>query len=208
MDTVLIFAGGDSPGLEVIEDLPQADLVVAADGGYDSATRLGVVVDVVVGDLDSISTTELPHRIVVERHPRDKDATDLELALELVARDRPDRVVVVGGSGGRLDHELATAALLCSPRWRGFDELDWITERGRAHVVWRRRVLHGDVGATVTLLPVGGDAEGIHTRGLRWNLEGERLAVGSSRGVSNVMEAPVADIRLASGCLLVVIPNP
>ncbi len=207
MDTVLIFSSGDSPGAGVVEDLPQADLVVAADGGYDTATNLGVAVDVVVGDLDSISTTELPHRVLVEPHPRDKDATDLELALELVARDSPDRVVVVGGSGGRLDHELATVALLCSPRWKRIDEIDWISQRGRAHVVWRRRVLHGDVGATVTLLAVGGDAEGVHTRGLRWNLEGERLAAGSTRGVSNVMEAPVADIRVGSGCLLVVFPG-
>ncbi len=208
MDTVLVFAGGDSPGPEVVEDLPQADLVVAADGGYDIATDLGVVVDVVVGDLDSISTTELPDRVIVERHPRDKDATDLELALELVARDKPDRVVVVGGSGGRLDHELATASLLCSPRWRSIDEIDWLTKRGRAHVVWSRRILHGDVGATLTLLPVGGDAEGVHTRGLRWNLEGEHLACGATRGVSNVMESPVADIRITSGCLLVVFPRP
>jgi len=206
MDTVLVFSSGDSPGAEVVDDLPQADLVVAADGGYDIATELGVVVDVVVGDLDSINTTELPDRVIVERHSPDKDATDLELALELVARDNPERVVVVGGSGGRLEHELATAALLCSPRWRGIDEMDWISARGRAHVVWGRRILHGDVGATITLLPMGGDAEGVHTKGLRWNLEGETLRHGSTRGVSNIMQSPVADIRVTSGCLLVVFP--
>jgi thiamine pyrophosphokinase len=207
METVLIFSSGDSPGPEVVDDLPEADLVVAADGGYDIATELGVVVDVVVGDLDSISTAELPERVITERHPPGKEATDLELALELVAGDKPERIVVVGGSGGRLDHELATAALLCSPRWRGIDELDWITARGRAHVVWHRRIVHGDVGATVTLLPVGGDAEGVHTKGLRWNLEGEFLRHGFTRGVSNIMESPVADIRVTTGCVLVVFPG-
>lgn len=207
VEIVLIVAGGEAASPDTAADLPRADLVVAADAGYDAALALGLPVDVLVGDMDSIQATDIPRHVIVERHPPDKDATDLELALELVARDSPGRVVVLGGSGGRLDHELAVAGLLCSPRWIAIEELDWRSERGWAHVVRRRRVLHGDVGATVSLLPIGGDAYGITTTGLKWNLQEETLHTGTTRGVSNVMTAPVTDVRVSGGSLLVVFPD-
>lgn len=206
METILIFAGGDTPPKGTVEDLPSSGIIVAADSGYDSAIELGYRVDVIVGDLDSLQAVELPSHVVVERHPVDKDATDLELAMELAIRDSPERIVVVGGSGGRIDHELATAALLCSGRWKEVDEIDWISGRGRGHVVHRRRIVHGDVGVTLSLIALGGPALGIHTTGLRWNLEDGELHPGSTRGVSNVMISPVADIRIGSGCLLALLP--
>lgn len=205
MDTILVFAGGDRLEPDLAEELPVADLVMAADSGYDAAVSLGFAVDVLVGDLDSITTEPIPGHVVVERHPVDKDQTDLDLALELAMRDEPSRVVVVGGTGGRLDHELATASLICDERWSEV-EMDWVSSRGRAHVIRRRRIVHGDVGATVTLLAVGGAVTGLTTRGLRWELEQATFQPGSTWGVSNVMQTPIADIKVGSGCLLVVFP--
>lgn len=207
MDTVLIFAGGDSPADSLVEEIPSADLIVAADGGYDLAIGQGYAVDVLIGDLDSIETDAIPSNVIVERHPADKDATDLELALDRVVVERPQRVVVIGGAGGRVDHELAAAALLCSGKWREIDEIDWITDRGWGYVIRDRRIIHGDVGATLSLIPMGGDATGVRTRGLRWDLTNETLHYGTTRGVSNVFAGPVADIRLSLGCLLAMIPR-
>lgn len=207
MDTILIFAGGDLPDADLAEELPSADLVLAADSGYDAAVHLGFRVDFLVGDMDSITTSPIPDHVIVERHPIDKDQTDLDLALELAMREDPSRVVVVGGTGGRFDHELSTVGLICSDRWSAVDEVDWVSSRGRAHAVWRRRIFHGDVGATVSLVPVGGPVTGLTTTGLKWELEGDTLQPGSTRGVSNVMRAPVAEIRVGSGCLLVVFPG-
>ena len=206
MDTILIFAGGDILDDGIADELPSADLIVAADSGYDAAVHLGFRVDVLVGDLDSIVAAPIPGHVIIERHPEDKDQTDLDLALELAMREEPSRVVVIGGTGGRFDHETSTIGLLCSGRWSLVDELDWLSTRGRAHVVHRRRVLHGDVGATVSLIPVGGTVSGVTTSGLRWDLDGDTLDAGTTRGVSNVLRAPVADIRIDSGCLLVVFP--
>jgi thiamine pyrophosphokinase len=205
MDTILIFAGGDPPEPDLAQEIPAADLVMAADSGYDAAVSLGYAVDVLVGDLDSIVTQTVPAHVVVERHPADKDQTDLDLALELAMRDEPSRVVVVGGTGGRLDHELATASLICDERWADI-EVDWVSSRARAHVIRRRRIVHGDVGAIVTLLAVGGPVSGLTTRGLKWELANARFEPGSTWGVSNLMQTPIADIKVGSGCLLVVFP--
>jgi thiamine pyrophosphokinase len=115
-------------------------------------------------------------------------------------------VIVVGGAGGRHDHELATALLLTSPRWAGLEEIDWISGRSRSHVIRGRRLVHGDIGITLSLIPGVEGAYGVETKGLRWNMAGEDLKAGTTRGVSNVMTAPIADIRLGLGCLLAVIP--
>jgi thiamine pyrophosphokinase len=207
METVLIFAGGDSPTDSLAEELPDAELIIAADSGYDLAIKAGFAVDVLVGDMDSIETEVVPGHVVVEKHPTDKDATDLELALDKVIESRPERVVVVGGAGGRVDHELATAALLCSTSWETVDEIDWVTDRGWAYVIRRRRIIHGDVGETISLIPMGGPAVAVNTRGLRWNLVEATMHPGTTWGVSNEFSGPVADIRLGSGCLLAVVPS-
>lgn len=208
METILIFAGGPIPPKDLASELPNADLIVAADSGYDTALSLGYTVDVIVGDFDSITSTPLPDHVIIERHPTDKDQTDLDLALELAMREEPERIAVVAGTGGRQDHELATATLVCSERWAAVEDLDWFSERSRSHVVRGRRLLHGDVGSTVSLLAMGGPAEGITTRGLAWEMANDTLQLGSTRGVSNVMKAPVIDVTVASGCLLVVFPTP
>jgi thiamine pyrophosphokinase len=207
MDIILIFSGGDHLRPELAQELPVPDLVVAADSGYEAAISLGYRVDVVVGDMDSITTSPLPDHVLVDRHPIEKDQTDLDLAMERAVREDPGRMVIVGGTGGRHDHELATAGLICSARWEEIEEIDWISSRSRSHVVRRRRMVHGDVGARVTLLPVGGEVEGITTRGLKWDLSDAHLVPGSTRGVSNVMRAPVADISTSAGCLLVIFPE-
>ena len=206
MSTVLIFAGGDAPDVGLLQELPDSDVVVAADSGYDHAVGLGLRVDVLVGDMDSITSTPLPRHVVVERHPTDKDATDLELALDFVARDSPDRVVVVGGSGGRVDHELATAGLMCSARWPSIDDLDWVSNRGWIYVIRERRIIHGDKGSSLSLVPLGGSARSVTTKGLKWELKGETIEAGSTRGVSNVMTGPTVDIAVEDGCLLAVVP--
>ncbi len=201
----MIFAGGDRPPESVAEDLPTPDTVMAADGGYDTAVALGFGVDVLVGDLDSLSAEEIPGHVLIERHPEDKDATDLDLAMQLAVRESPERIVIVGGSGGRIDHELAVATLVCSHRWDSVAEIDWVSGRGTAYVIRGRRTIHGDVGTTITLLALGYPAEEIETNGLRWELKGETIAPGSTRGVSNQFRLPVADIRVPKGCLLALV---
>ncbi len=206
MSQILIFTGGSPQNQAILEELPEPDLVVAADSGYDVARDLDFDVDILIGDLDSISAELIPRHVLVEKHDRDKEESDLELALSSVAQDAPDRVVVVGGSGGRLDHELTTAALLTSQRWSRIGQIDWVNDRGWGYVVTDKRILHGDIGSILTLIPMGGDAIGVRTTGLRWDLAGETLYHGSTRGLSNLFIKPAVEVSVDHGTLLAVIP--
>ncbi len=190
----------------------RAGRVIGVDSGVDHALAAGLVPDVAVGDLDSISAAGLAHverdGVRIDRHPPAKDATDLELALEVAMEDAPERVIVVGGHPDeRIDHWLGTILCLASPRWRSARIEAWL---GGALVVpvHDRAELHVDEGAVVSLFAAHGDAVVAATDGLAWPLLDDVLHAGSSRGVSNVATGERVAVEVRSGIVLVVVPEP
>ena len=190
--------------------LDGADLVIAADGGAGSLDRIGRLPDLLVGDLDSVEPA-LAERlaaagVVVERHPTDKDGSDTELAVEAAFGAGATEVVLLGAFGGsRIDHELANVLLLADPALAGRQvRAVRAATQVRALGGGGRIDLAGGLGATVTLLPVGGDAGGVTTEGLRWPLSDATLGFGRSRGLSNEVVSPPASVRIEHGTLLVI----
>jgi thiamine pyrophosphokinase len=208
--TVVAVAGGDPVPPHVAALLPSNATVIAADSGLSVAMALGLDVDVVVGDLDSVDQGDLAdaraNDVEVRRFPPDKDATDLAIAMDAAISHGADRIVLVGGHGGRFDHLLANALLLASP---SYAEVEVIAHMGDAtvHVVRRQAQLSGSPGELVSLLPVHGPARGVVTDGLLYELTGDDLPAGSTRGVSNEFRTPTATVTLSDGVLLAVQPG-
>lgn len=202
---VVVLAGGDPPPAWVAGELPENPYVIAADSGLSHARQLALSVHLLVGDLDSVTEADRrlhPEAQVVAYSP-DKDKTDLELALEAAVALDPARVIVVGGSGGRLDHLLGNAALLAADKFADTD-ITWLGAGSTTHVVRAAAQIHGSAGDLVSLLPYGGPAIGVRTRGLRWALDEATLTPGTTWGISNRMTGPVAQVRVREGILLVV----
>ena len=211
--TIVVVTGGDPVDPAELADLLPADaqiVVIAADSGVRRAHELGLRVTLAIGDFDSVDADDLAAvtaaGATVERHPEAKDATDLELALDAALARRPERVVVIGGHGGRLDHFLANAMLLAA---RTYEGVEVVAQMGpaRVTVVHRAAKVHGRRGDLVTLVPAHGTAAGVTTDGLLYPLTDEDLAPGSTRGVSNELTGTAATVSLRSGTLLVVQPG-
>ena len=205
--TVVVVAGGDPPTPEEIARLPADPIVVTADAGLDHALAAGLTVAVAVGDMDSVSpealSTAEQSGTRIERHPPDKDQTDLELALKLSAR-LADQVIVIGAGGGRLDHLIGNLNVLASPAWAGVDIEAWLGN-AQAVVVRGHRVLEVMPGDHVSLFALGGPAR-VTTTGLAWPLNDEVLDPLTSRGVSNQATTPSPGIAVSEGVVLAVIP--
>ena len=206
----LVFANGDlNPGPLVDQALAAADetsLWVAADGGALHAEALGVPIQTVIGDMDSLSEADLARLeaggAALRRYPPAKNETDLELALLYVVERGAGPVRVIGALGGRLDQTLANVLLLTRPELAGRDirlvagqQAAWLLTPGTHPIA-------GTPGDTLSLIPLGGDALGVTTVGLHYPLRQETLAFGPARGVSNVFEVPQAQVSLDSGLLL------
>jgi thiamine pyrophosphokinase len=207
---VVVVAGGEPPRPEALLAVPPGARVIAADGGLDHANALGLDVGTVVGDLDSIEQSAVDGATAggarIVRHPTDKDATDLELALDAAVELQPSRIVVLAGGGGRLDHLLANVLLLASPRYAGV-EIDAEIGTAQVHVIRGERVLEAEKGDPVSLLALHGAAHGVSTEGLDYPLADETLEPGSSRGISNVFASDTARISVGEGVLVAVQPR-
>lgn len=204
----IVVTGGDPVDAHLADVLPRDAVVVAADSGLEHVATLGLDADVVIGDMDSVSPPLLAAAAakgaIVERHPTDKDATDLELALRYVADAGHTRVIVVGGKGGdRLDHFLGNALALGSADFAGLD-VEWHVGNTVVRVVRDRAEIRGTPGDIASLLPVAGPAEGVTTTGLRWPLDGDTLLPGTTRGISNEFIDSTVHVSVKRGVLLVV----
>jgi thiamine pyrophosphokinase len=208
LDTIVVLAAGPDPAVPV--SIPVGALIVAADGGGDYAVRLGLAVDVAIGDFDSISAAGLSALeragVRIKRYPSMKDATDLELALDLALGLGPRRVLLIGSGSGRADHALGQLLLLAAEAYRDV-EMDAQLGRASIHVIRDERCLVGARGELISLFAVHGAAVGVVTEGLVYPLRGETLSPGSSRGVSNVFAGEQARVTVAQGALLAIRPG-
>lgn len=210
----LVVAAGDPPDRAALDRAwpgwaDGIDLVIAADGGAVTAERLGLVLDLVVGDFDSLDPGTLAalraRGVPVEVAPTAKDESDAELAVRAALARGADEITIIGGLGGRPDHLLANAGLMALPELarRPVELLDGSTRITLVHGP-DARDLAGRVGDLVSLLPLGTGVEGVTSDGLAWALRDEPLPVGPARGLSNVRTAPVARVAVRAGLLLVV----
>ena len=209
-EIVVVVSGGESPDPRAASAAPPGAPVVAADKGLEHALSLGLDVSLAIGDFDSAAPEAVAVAesagVRIERYPEAKDASDLELALDAAAALEPLRILVLAGEGGRLDHQLSTLLLLASERYAGM-QVDALVGHRRVHVVRVARTLEGAPGELVSLLAVGGPAEGVTTVGLAYPLRGETLEAGTSRGVSNVFAMDTAHLALEGGVLLAIRPG-
>ena len=204
--TVIVVAGGDPPTDAEIARLPADPVVIAADSGLDHALAASLTVAVAVGDMDSVSPEALlaaeQSGTRIERHPADKDQTDLELALDLATR-LADRVIVIGAAGGRLDHLIGNLTALASPQWSGVDIEAWLGN-AQAVVIHGHRTLEAQPGTTISLFALGAPAR-VTTTGLAWPLNDEILNPLTSRGISNRATDPLPQLFVSEGVVLAIV---
>ncbi len=203
--SVVVIGGGDQISPRELAALPAEPTIIAADSGIDRAAEVDLEVDIGIGDFDSVSGQGYLRAeaagVDLIRYPANKNATDLELAMVHAMSLDPDRLVVTALAGGRFDHLIANVLLLGDQRFSSV-EIDAFVGDQRLSIINDRRVLTGQIGSLVSLLPLGGPAVGITTIGLEYGLDNETLVAGSPRGMSNVLVGPLAVVSLLSGTLL------
>jgi thiamine pyrophosphokinase len=200
----LAFIGGESPDAKRCGELAAGGgIIAAADSGLICAENAGLAPDWICGDMDSLDDLARlekypPERVL--RFPPDKDWTDTELVIDLLARQGCDDITLVGGGGGRLDHTLALAALFerenCPSRW--------FTAHESIFPVTKFFSLTVPLNTLISVFPIGTPPWKTESFGLKWKLdavEWERRGAG----ISNVAEEESITINPLEGRFLVVV---
>ncbi|NLJ80588.1 MAG: thiamine diphosphokinase [Firmicutes bacterium] len=183
-------------------------LLICADGGADLALKWNLRPDLIIGDQDSLSTQSLQYwqgeGVPVQKHPTQKDKTDLELAVDFALGLDPLSLTLAGAWGNRIDHSLGNLEILYNLARLGVSN-ELVTSGNR--LIAFQKEYRGEVktGSTVSLLPLSTKAEGVYTEGLFYSLADSTLVRGTTLGISNRALEDKIYIRLSRGVLLVVL---
>ena len=202
--------------------IERADVVVCVDGGARHLFRIGSIPDLLIGDLDSIDATHREyydaHHVKLIRHPREKDATDTELAVEWAIENGATEITLTGVTGVRLDHTLANILLLKSIWERGvkawivddYNEIFLLSHMPYDHsqAIEKGRgggcmTIHGEPGQILSVVPLSSTVKGITLEGLVYPLQNANLSLGASHGISNLFKENTAHISIREGTVLI-----
>ena len=199
-----VIAGGAD-----IEDYPfirgllkPGDFTVYCDSGLKHLGALGAEPDLIVGDFDSHADPHLAVETIVL--PREKDDTDTVYAVREAVRRGYRDFLLIGVTGGRLDHTLGNVSILLyldSLGCRGMIADDW----SEMEIVSGRPARIDGRYAYFSLLNISGDAGGITIRGAKYPLRDGEITCEYQYGISNeVLPGETAEVTLRRGRLLLV----
>ncbi|MFC7680051.1 thiamine diphosphokinase [Paenibacillus sp. GCM10028914] len=204
---ILIFTGG-SLSMKSLEMIKEDDYIIGADRGALFLIENGITPHISVGDFDSIKPEQLEvvtsmSKKIVKCDPIDKNLTDTELAFDVALDQSPTEIILLGGTGTRLDHTLANVHMLLRGvqhhvRCSMLDEHNHISLTGSICEV-------EDLGFTyVSLLPLTPEVTGIELEGFQYPLHNATLKLGQSLGISNRLSGSKGTVKVEGGLLLVI----
>ena len=184
--------------------------IIAVDGGLKAVKELGLEPDVIVGDFDSVDPLVLEYyrsreHIVWDVRRPEKDETDTELAFLRAQAMGCTDLVILGATGGRIDHMLGNIHLLFPCLQKGirasmFDGQNRIFLLDGSYT-FRRRELWGKY---ISFLPLTERVEGITLRGFKYPLTERDIEIGTSLCLSNELEEEEGTITFREGVLIAV----
>lgn len=186
---------------ELILEPSEHDFVIAADAGYLHLTKLVAVADLVVGDFDSLGAR--PHHPNVVQYPREKDQTDMMLAVDEGLRRDFKKFVLLGGLGGRLDHTYANIQTLSYIAKNS--ACGYLLGGGTAVTVIKngRISFDSDKRGVISVFCCGESAHKVTISGLKYELKNAVLEGAYPVGVSNEFTGCKSEITVLNGSLII-----
>ena len=206
---VVLICGGPAPDEKAIEYIPTPSTLIAVDSGLDHARSLQLKPDLLIGDLDSISTSGLQwayqEEIEVKEFSSDKDKSDFELALDY-ARGVSNRLLAIGSDSGRVDQLFGMIASLASTA-PYFESCHALIGKTYCTFTCGGANIYRKNGAIVSVFAMGGIADGVSLQGFRWELSEATLLPESSLGLSNELNKDIGIISVEKGTLVAIQPD-
>lgn len=199
----IIFAGGEFSVPENLDNiLKDNPCIICADGGYDHAAKLGIVPDIIIGDMDSVEN-KLPGGVNQIKLNREKDDTDTEACINYLIEKGCREIVLLCALGGRKDHELANIMLTVYALKKGV-KLIIASNDTEVSAISDFAEMWGNIGDWLSLIPVLGDAERVTLSGLKYSVQNACIKAGKTVGISNEFIGEKATISVEKGVVVAI----
>lgn len=207
----VIVSGGSLNDISLIKRYMTSDSrLIACDSGLNHVYRAGLKPDIILGDFDSVEPEILEYfknmGIDITTYPVKKDSTDTELGIFAAEKLGADDIIILAGSGTRLDHTIANIQILLPLSQRGI-RARLIDEHNIVELVTDRLAIINKKGSYISLLPLTEKVYGICSQGLEYSLDNRDIEVGTSLTVSNVITSENAYVSVREGVLISIIAN-
>ncbi len=197
MKKAVIIAAGSADFI----DTDGAGIIIAADGGYDNALRLGIMPDLFVGDMDSVTEKVDIEKVMLNK---EKDFTDTEIAIEEAVLRGYNRIDIYGATGTRLDHTLANIFIMKKYLSRNVD-VRIIDSHNKMRAIRGDNAFSGLKGKTVSFIPADTVVSGVTLSGFKYPLSDRDVEIGTTLTVSNIAVSDEVHVSIKSGTLIMII---
>lgn len=206
---VIIISGGNPPSKELLtKEMDDGAFLIGADSGANCLFRYNIKPDLLVGDFDSIDKKILYHfknnNCRIDTYPTEKDFTDTEIAVQKALSMKPNKIVLMGCTGSRVDHLLGNIGMLKNCLENGVDACI-VDQNNYIRLTDASTSLKGTVGQTFSLQAYGDEVIGLTIEGAKYPLTNYNLKIGQSITISNEFVLPLVNIKFKAGILMVIL---
>ncbi|NLY67509.1 MAG: thiamine diphosphokinase [Tissierellia bacterium] len=208
LKALLILNGEKVNSTTILKLKDESDFILSADGGTDYCVELGIIPDLVIGDLDSISPKTLDilkkKEVPINVFPIKKDKTDSQLSIEYLMDKGAEEITIIGAIGSRIDHTLANILLLKTIKDKGIKG-KIVHNNNIIYIIDDELILDKKNGYFVSIIPIESKGVLVSLKGFEYNLSKVKIDFASTLGVSNFVIDEKGYIKVHEGeCLVVV----
>lgn len=182
--------------------------VIGVDKGIEFLYYNDILPDYILGDFDSASPEVMKYyreetRVPIKELNPVKDSSDTEVALKLAVTIGAKQIVIIGATGGRIDHLWANIQSLTLPLKKGI-HASIIDEQNRISIYDEDFEIIRDeaYGEYFSLFSLGGDVHGLTIKGAKYPLNNHTLTPHDSLSVSNRFEDDVVKVSFHNGMIV------
>jgi len=205
MKKCIILANGKPPKKSIITFFQRRgyEKLICADGGANSALKMKLVPDVIIGDLDSISSEALKEFKSISKIIRLKrqNDTDVEKCLKYAIRNKFEEALLVGATGNRLDHTFCNIGIVL--KYFPQINISLIAENSFLKTYTGMVELKTYPGETISLYGISPETK-ITSKGLKYELKNISLPFGVRESTSNIAKRNLLKLKISNGMVFII----
>jgi thiamine pyrophosphokinase len=205
MKKCIILANGKSPKKSIITFFQKKGYsqLICADGGANSALKMKLVPDIIIGDLDSIYPETLKEfksisKIIKLKRQND---TDVEKCLKYAIKNKFAEAFLVGATGNRLDHTFCNLGIVL--KFFPSIKISLIAENSFLKAYSGNIELSTHPGETTSIYAISPKTK-ITSRGLKYELKNTALPFGVRESTSNIAKKNLVKLKIVNGVVFVI----
>lgn len=192
---------GNAPG-KIAKLKFKYDYIVSLDGAVNRCLKVGIIPDVVIGDMDSIHPNQPVPKIVKFLHLPDQNSTDMEKGIRYADSIHAKEIHIINAFGGpRFDHVIYNARLLkkCAKKTRriiifhGASAIEFLNNK--------KMKLIGKLGFDIALMAFP-EAK-VTTLGLKYEMKDHKLDFALSESACNKFAEKKVQLDVKGEALLI-----